>query len=65
MQGVSLKFLWQRQQFARVFGSRRPVYNIPVLLEFCNFPEPLRPLFVEIVTTFGRSHGPRQPLIVN
>jgi hypothetical protein len=54
MQGVSLKFLWQRQQFARIFGSSRPVYEIPVLLEFCNFPEPLRPLFV------GDSHHIRK-----
>jgi hypothetical protein len=46
MQRVSLKFLWQRQQFARVFGSSRPGNEIPVLLEFCNFPEPPRPLFV-------------------
>jgi hypothetical protein len=48
MQGVSLKFLWQRQQFTRVPGSSRPVNEIPVLLEFCNFPEPLRPLFGDL-----------------
>jgi uncharacterized protein (DUF433 family) len=46
MQGVPLRFLWQRQQFARVPGSSRPVYEIPVLLKFCNLPKPLRPVLV-------------------
>src|SRR5580704_2719935 len=54
IQSVSLKFLWQRQQFARVPGSSRPLYEIPVLLKFCNFPEPRRPLFV------GNSHHIRK-----
>ena len=28
MQGVSLKFLWQRQQFARVHGSSGPIEEL-------------------------------------
>jgi len=39
---MSLKFFWKGQQFARVPGSRRPVNQIPVLLEFRNLPKPLR-----------------------
>ena len=27
-------------------GSSRPVHEIPVLLEFCDFPKPLRPALV-------------------
>src|SRR3982074_1440796 len=46
MQSVLLKFLRQGQQCARVPGSSRPVYEIPVLLEFCNFPKPLRSVLV-------------------
>ena len=43
VKGVSLKFSWQRQQFTRVSGPSRPLYEIPVLLEFRNFTKPLRP----------------------
>ena len=43
---MSLKFFRKGEQFARVLGSSRPVNEIPVLLEFCNFPEPLRPRLV-------------------
>jgi hypothetical protein len=43
---MSLKFFRQGQQFARVPGSSRPVNEIPVLLEFCNLPKPLRPLLI-------------------
>jgi hypothetical protein len=46
IQSVSLKFFWERQQFARVPGSRRPVYEIPVLLKFCNLSKPLSPVLV-------------------
>ena len=43
---MSLKFFWKGEQFTRVSGSSRPVNEIPVLLEFCNFPKPLRPVLV-------------------
>jgi hypothetical protein len=46
MQDMSLKFFWEGQQFACIPGTSRPVNEIPVLLEFCNFPEPLRPALV-------------------
>jgi hypothetical protein len=42
VKGVSLKFPWQGRQFTCVSGPSRPVYEIPVLLEFCNFTKPLR-----------------------
>jgi hypothetical protein len=43
---VSLKFFWKGQQLSHVPGSTCPVNEIPVLSEFCNFPKPLRPVFV-------------------
>jgi hypothetical protein len=43
---VSLKFFWKGEQFARVPRPSRPVYEIPVLLKFCNLPKPLRPVLV-------------------
>jgi hypothetical protein len=46
MQRMSLKFFWKGQQFACIPGTSRPVYEIPILLEFCNLPEPLRPALV-------------------
>jgi hypothetical protein len=41
MQSVPLEFLRKGQQSTRVPGSSRPVDEIPVLLEFCYFPQPL------------------------
>jgi hypothetical protein len=46
MQSVSLKFLRQGEQFACIPGTSRPVNEIPVLLEFCNLPKPLRPVLI-------------------
>src|SRR5580698_7168393 len=46
MPSASLKFFWKGQQFTRVPGSSRPVNEIPVLLELCNFPQPLRAALV-------------------
>ena len=43
---MSLKFFWKGQQFTRVPGPTRPVNKIPVLLEFCDFPKPLRAALV-------------------
>ena len=43
---MSLKFFWKGQQFARVPGTSRPVNEIPILLEFCNLPKPLRPVLI-------------------
>jgi len=43
---MSLKFFWKGQQFARIPGTSRPVNEIPVLLEFCNLPKPLRSVLV-------------------
>jgi hypothetical protein len=43
---MSLKFFWKGQQFARVPGTSRPVNEIPILLEFCNLPKPLRSVLI-------------------
>jgi hypothetical protein len=43
---MSLKFFWKGQQSACVPGTSRPVNEIPVLLEFCNLPKPLRPVLI-------------------
>ena len=47
MKRMSLKFFWKGEQFTCVPGSSRPVNEIPVLLEFCNLPKPLRPALVQ------------------
>jgi hypothetical protein len=54
MQGMSLKFFWKGQQFARIPGASRPVNEIPVLLEFRNLPEPLRPLLIRDCHYIGK-----------
>ena len=46
MQGVSLKVLWKREEFACVSGPAGPIDEGQVLVESCNFPEPLRPAVV-------------------
>lgn len=56
---MSLKFLWQRQQFARVPGSSRPVNEISVLLEFCNLPKPLGPALVRNGDHVGKITRPQ------
>ena len=54
MQGMSLKFFWKGQQFARIPGASRPVDEIPVLLEFRNLPKPLRPLLIRDCHYIGK-----------
>ena len=59
MQGMSLKFFWKGQQFARVPGSSRPVNEIPILLELCNLSKPLRPLLVRDSYHVGKVTRPQ------
>jgi hypothetical protein len=57
VQSMSLKFFWKGQQCARVPGPSRPVYQIPVLLKFCNLPKPLRPVLVRNSHHVGKITG--------
>ena len=65
MKRVSLKFFWKGEQFARVTGSSRPVYEIPVLLELCNLPKPLCPLLVRDSHDVGKVTRSQAAAVVN
>jgi hypothetical protein len=62
---MSLKFSWKGQEFTRISGPSGPVNKRPILFEFCNFPEPLRPALVRNGDYVREIARPQQPLIVS
>jgi hypothetical protein len=56
---VAPKFSREGQQFPCVFGPTRPVYEIPVLLELCNFPKPLRAILIRNSNHVGKITRPQ------